>query len=197
MAKSRLAPIKTLTMPRLELNAAVIGVKLFNLISHETDLPIEKVKFWSGTMQYIQDQSQRFKIYLANRISPILERISSNYGKFKEGVKNAADLCPSEVLQQTQLLETDKHGRNWFSVPEFLYDNKKMWYTQRIETLDETNPEIRKAETFLAINVTKENLLIEIQYGSWSKTIRVIGWVLTIYFNLKARNGKGRTGMEP
>ena len=82
MAKSRLAPIETLTMPRLALNAAVIGVKLFNLISHETDLPKEKVKFWSGTMltlQYIQDQSQRFKIYLANRISPILERISSNY----------------------------------------------------------------------------------------------------------------------
>ena len=58
MAKSRLAPIKTLTMPRLELNAAIIGVKLFNLIIHEIDLSIEKVKFWSDsmlTLQYIQD----------------------------------------------------------------------------------------------------------------------------------------------
>ena len=58
MAKSKLAPIKTLTMPRLELNAAIIGVKLFNLIIHEIDLSIEKVKFWSDsmlTLQYIQD----------------------------------------------------------------------------------------------------------------------------------------------
>ena len=58
MAKSRLAPIKTLTMPRLELNAAIIGVKLFNLIIHEIDLSIEKVKFWSDSMlilQYIHD----------------------------------------------------------------------------------------------------------------------------------------------
>ena len=58
MAKSRLAPIKTLTMPRLELNASIIGVKLFNLIIHEIDLSIEKVKFWSDsmlTLQYIHD----------------------------------------------------------------------------------------------------------------------------------------------
>ena len=65
MAKSKLAPIKTLTMARLELNAAVIGVKLFNLIIHEIDLPIQKVKFWSDsmlTLEYIQDQSHRFNI---------------------------------------------------------------------------------------------------------------------------------------
>ena len=63
MAKSRLAPIKTLTMSRLELDIAVIGVQLFNLIIHEIDLPIEKVKFWSDsmlTLQYIQNQSHRY-----------------------------------------------------------------------------------------------------------------------------------------
>ena len=85
MAKSRLVPIKTLTMPRLELNTVVIGVKLFNLITHEIDLPIEKLKFWSYsmlTLQYIQDQSHRFKTYVANRIFQILESISSNDWNF-------------------------------------------------------------------------------------------------------------------
>ena len=59
--------------------------------------------------------------------------------------------------------------------PEFFYDSNKMWNTQTIETLDETNPEIRKAETFVVINVVKENILIHIQYGNWSKKIRVMG----------------------
>ena len=94
------------------------------------------------------------------------------------------------MFHPTQLLETDKHGRNWWFGPKFLYDNNKMWNTQTIETLDETNLEIRKAETFVAINAAKENILTHIQYGSWSKMIRVIGWVLGICFNLKARKLK-------
>ena len=42
----------------------------------------------------------------------------------------------------------------------------KMWNTQVLETLDETNPEIRTAETFVAIDVVKENILTCIQYES-------------------------------
>ena len=47
-----------------------------------------------------------------------------------------------------------------------------MWQT--IGRLDETNPQIRKAETFVAMKVVKENILKHIQHGSWSKMIRVI-----------------------
>ena len=54
-----------------------------------------------------------------------------------------------------------------------MYDSNKMWKVQTIETLDESNPEIRKAKTFVAINVVKENTFILIQCGSWSKIIRV------------------------
>ena len=56
--KTSLAPINTLTNPRVELNAAVIGVKLFNLIIRKIELPIEKLKFWLDsvlTLQCIQE----------------------------------------------------------------------------------------------------------------------------------------------
>ena len=68
-----------------------------------------------------------------------------------------------------------------------------MWKVQTIETLDESNPEIRKAKTFVAINVVKENTFILIQRGSWSKIIRVIGLLVRICFNLKVRKLKGET----
>ena len=81
MAKSRRAPIKTLTMPRLELNAAVISIKCFNLIIQKIDLLIEKVKFWLNsmlTLQYMQDQFHIFKVYVANRVSQIPESTLSS-----------------------------------------------------------------------------------------------------------------------
>ena len=55
-----------------------------------------------------------------------------------------------------------------------------MWNKQTTETLDENNP-----ETFVVINVVKENISTHIQYGNWSK--------IRICFNLKARKLKGET----
>ena len=75
------------------------------------------------------------------------------------------------MFHPTQPLETKKHGQNWLSRPEFLYDSNKTWSMQTNKTLDESNPKIRKAETFVAINVVNENIFIQIQYGSWPKII--------------------------
>ena len=42
MAKSHVAPLKTVTIPRMELTAAVVSVKLHRFITEQLDLPINK-----------------------------------------------------------------------------------------------------------------------------------------------------------
>ena len=125
------------------------------------------------TLLCIQNQSQRFEFYVANRVSQILESSSNNW-KFVEGVKNPADAYWRGVLHPMQLLKTNKHWQNWLSVPEFLINSNKMWNTHKIETLDETNPKIRKAETFPAINVVKENTYT---FNSWKLVKDNKSWV--------------------
>ena len=45
MAKSRVASLKTVTIPRMELTAAVVSVKLHKFITEQLDLPINKTVF--------------------------------------------------------------------------------------------------------------------------------------------------------
>ena len=73
-----------------------------------------------------------------------------------------------------------------------MYDSNKIRNTHTIETLDESNQTLIN----VAINVVTENIFKHIQYGSWSKIIRVMGCMMRTSFNLKARNLRGKTRHE-
>ena len=60
MVKDRLAPIKTFSLPRVELNAAVLGIRPYKSVIKELDLPIYKTTFWKDStlmLQYIRNDS--------------------------------------------------------------------------------------------------------------------------------------------
>lgn len=70
MGKVKLAPRPAHTVPRLELCAAVLAVEMAELISHELDLDIQTVKFYTDSkivLGYIHNTSHRFYVYVANR----------------------------------------------------------------------------------------------------------------------------------
>ena len=76
MSKNRLALIKTISLPRLELNAAALGVRLYTMIIQEINLPIQNVFFWTDStlvLQYLRNERHRFKVYVANSVTEILE----------------------------------------------------------------------------------------------------------------------------
>ena len=64
MSKSRLAPLKTLTIPRLELSAAVVAIRLSNMIQRELDMKIDDTFFWTDSkcvLSYLANQDKRFQ----------------------------------------------------------------------------------------------------------------------------------------
>jgi len=75
ISKSRVAPLRTATIPRLELCAAVLSTQLDNLIRRELDIEIHRSVFWSDStvvLQYIRNEDKRFHTFVTNRISAIL-----------------------------------------------------------------------------------------------------------------------------
>ena len=74
LGKARVSPLKTVTMPRLELTAATVAVKLHKQIKKELTLPIHEVIFWTDStivLQYINNSHTRFQTFVANRLATI------------------------------------------------------------------------------------------------------------------------------
>ncbi|KAK3722370.1 hypothetical protein QZH41_013692, partial [Actinostola sp. cb2023] len=76
MSKSRLAPLKSTTIPRLELAAAVEAVKLDKLLCKELQMSLQTSFYWSDSMivlWYLQQEDKRYQTYVANRVAVIQE----------------------------------------------------------------------------------------------------------------------------
>lgn len=69
LGKSRLAPIRQMTISRLELSAAVIVVRMDRMLSLELTSEIQHSVFRTDSMiflQYIYSRSKRFQTFVAN-----------------------------------------------------------------------------------------------------------------------------------
>ena len=85
-----------ITIPRLELEAAVLAVRLKNKILDEIDIKIDSIRFWTDsqiTLCYIKNLSRKFSVYIMNRLNEI--RVNSNVEEwfFVPGELNPADHC--------------------------------------------------------------------------------------------------------
>ncbi|XP_028656694.1 uncharacterized protein LOC114650672 [Erpetoichthys calabaricus] len=73
LGKARLAPRPELTVPRLELCAAVLAVEIAEVVSEEIDLQLNSTSFYTDSkvvLGYIHNQSRRFSVYVNNRVQP-------------------------------------------------------------------------------------------------------------------------------
>ena len=62
MAKSRVSPISYVTIPRLELQGSLAGVRLAKLVCQELNLTMSAVTFWIDSMTVSMDQFQNLQV---------------------------------------------------------------------------------------------------------------------------------------
>ena len=98
-SKSQLSPLKDeslVTIARLELQAALLAVRLKNKILDEIDIEIDRIRFSTDlqiTLCYIKKLSRKFSVYIINFLNEI--RANSNVEEwfFIPGKPNPADHC--------------------------------------------------------------------------------------------------------
>ena len=117
-SKNRVNPLKsTATIPRLELQAAVLSTTLERSVPWAFSVQLLPTTYWTDSMivlGFINNQQRHFHTFVANRVNKIRQRSHTLQWRFVPGESNPADLLtrkklPSQLNQKT-----------WMSGPAFL-----------------------------------------------------------------------------
>ena len=125
MSKSRLAPIrnKTMTISRLELQAAVLASRLKVIIVDELKLNIGSVRLWSGSatvLKYIGNENVNFRQFKMHRANEIRNNSNIQDWRFIPTELNVADDCSRVIIIKHNTLTNKHHGLQ----VQFSYFNK-------------------------------------------------------------------------
>ena len=195
LGKARVAPLKTVTIPRMELTAAAALVKLCKMVTEQLNYTIDRVFYWTDStsvLKYIVNKNLRFHTFIANRIALIQEATNEDQWHYVNTKQNPAD-CASRGMNILKFAQNDI----WFNGPDFLRKPESEWpiIEQHLEIVD-NDPEIRATVNTVTelSEETKCDVIEKIlnHYSDWFKLKRVIGWLLTAKDNLRKAVEKTR-----
>ncbi len=95
MSKNRLCPIQQVSIPRLELQSAVLSAQMNVTIVKQLEVKIAKSYFWTDSqiaLSYIKNTSKKLKIYVANRVEIIRNLTDINHWYYVSTTENHADI---------------------------------------------------------------------------------------------------------
>ena len=172
-AKSRVAPLKELTIPRLELQAAVLASRLAKSIQEETRLKILRTMFFSDsrvTLAWIQGMPRSYKPFVSCRVSEIQSNSNPADWYHCPTAENVADDVTKGITPK------ELNGR-WFNGPSFLTLPEEQWPMEMgIPDAQEVNKERRKVT--VTCPVTVAHPIFDCQrYAKWKRIVRVTAYI--------------------
>ncbi|KAL7724625.1 hypothetical protein ACLKA6_013859 [Drosophila palustris] len=175
MGKTRLAPKKLLSIPRLELQAAVLGVRLATLIHEHHHLTLTQTTFWSDSMtvlQWINSTSRRFKPFVGHRVAEIISTTLPDQWRWVPTEQNTADAA----TRPENMPKIDHHSK-WLSGPTFLKKAPDEWPKTVMSTTTERLEEEICSHPFLKCQVSVQFIDFT-NFSSFSKLKGTMAWVL-------------------
>lgn len=199
-SKTRVAPIRTATIPKLELCSAYLLAELLEDVRNAHGVAIDQCVLWSDsmvTLQWIAKSPAKLQTFQAQRVATIQEKTEGATWCHINTKDNPADLASRGVIASKLV-----SNQLWWHGPSWLLHPSDQWPKSRLtiepKELEAIEAAIKKPKIIAAAVTTGDIMIIAnengsllAQYHSWTKLTRVTAYVLKFIHNLRT---KKRTG---
>lgn len=187
--KVKCAPLKKLSVPRLELQAAVLATRLYTTILEcHPGLSLTRTVFWTDSRtvrHWITSINRRFRPFVACRVGEILESTSAECWRWVPTKLNVAD----DATRSSDRPKYDPDSR-WIRGPAFLLQNENNWPTIPVAEDIEENVEYPEEipTRFVGVIGTRGNNLFDAnRFSNLLRLCRACAWAFRFVHNARAK----------